>query len=116
MVGAVGAAEPPRVVKNNNAIHIFSHGKRHELFAPLEVSGEADIDSGDAALVAPMPCKISQVNVKEGDLVKKGQTLLVLEAMKMENTLKSSGIGKVKTIHVVSGAVVEKGAPLFEFE
>jgi acetyl/propionyl-CoA carboxylase alpha subunit len=73
-----------RVVEDNNTMHIFSNGKKHELFVPLVNSGETDIDSGDSALVAPMPCKISQVNVKEGNFVTKGQTLLVLEAMKME--------------------------------
>jgi len=42
--------------------------------------------------------------------------LVSLEAMKMENTLKSTGTGTVKTIYVNAGSVVEKGAVLFEFE
>jgi pyruvate carboxylase len=56
------------------------------------------------------------VLVAVGEEVDAGTPLISLEAMKMENTLKSSGIGKVKTIHVAAGAVVEKGAALFEFE
>jgi pyruvate carboxylase len=63
-----------------------------------------------------MPGRIILVLVKVGDEVDTGTPLISLEAMKMENTLKSSGIGKVKNIHVTAGAVVEKGAPLFEFE
>lgn len=65
---------------------------------------------------APMPGRIINVLVEVGDDVDAGTPLISLEAMKMENTLKSSGIGKVKTIHVAAGAVVEKGAALFEFE
>lgn len=65
---------------------------------------------------APMPGRIINVLVAVGEEVDAGTPLISLEAMKMENTLKSSGIGKVKTIHVVAGAVVEKGAALFEFE
>ena len=65
---------------------------------------------------APMPGRIINVLVAVGEEVDAGTPLISLEAMKMENTLKSSGIGTVKTIHVAAGAVVEKGAALFEFE
>lgn len=65
---------------------------------------------------APMPGRIIQVLVSVGDEVVVGTPLLSLEAMKMENTLKCIGVGKVKAIHVSSGSVVEKGAALFEFE
>jgi biotin carboxyl carrier protein len=65
---------------------------------------------------APMPGRIINVLVAVGEDVDAGTPLISLEAMKMENTLKSSGIGRVKTIHVAAGAVVEKGAALFEFE
>jgi biotin carboxyl carrier protein len=65
---------------------------------------------------APMPGRIINVLVSVGEDVDAGTPLISLEAMKMENTLKSSGIGKVKTIYVAAGAVVEKGAALFEFE
>jgi biotin carboxyl carrier protein len=65
---------------------------------------------------APMPGRIINLLVAVGEDVDAGTPLISLEAMKMENTLKSSGIGKVKTIHVEAGAVVEKGAALFEFE
>jgi biotin carboxyl carrier protein len=65
---------------------------------------------------APMPGRIINVLVAVGEEVDAGTPLISLEAMKMENTLKSSGIGKVKAIHVAAGAVVEKGAALFEFE
>ena len=65
---------------------------------------------------APMPGRILSILVEVGDEVALGSPLLSLEAMKMENTLKSTGIGKVKLINVIPGAVVEKGAQLIEFE
>ena len=51
-------------------------------------------------IVSPMPGTIFQVHVKEGDDVVEGQELLVLEAMKMENPIVSTGAGKVKQIDV----------------
>ena len=65
---------------------------------------------------APMPGRILSILVKVGDEVALGSPLLSLEAMKMENTLKSTGIGKVKLINVIPGAIVEKGTQLIEFE
>jgi biotin carboxyl carrier protein len=64
---------------------------------------------------APMPGLIIDLKVKEGDLVKQGDQLLILEAMKMENILKSHGEGKVKTVKVKKGDTVEKGQVLIEF-
>jgi biotin carboxyl carrier protein len=64
---------------------------------------------------APMPGLIVELKVKEGDEVKTGDTLLILEAMKMENSIKSPGDGIVKTVKVKKGASVEKGQVLIEF-
>ncbi|CAG5005795.1 hypothetical protein DYBT9275_03654 [Dyadobacter sp. CECT 9275] len=64
---------------------------------------------------APMPGLIQSVMVREGDEVQKGDTLLVLVAMKMENVIKSSGSGQVKNIRVAAGEIVEKNQVLLEF-
>ncbi|KEO75057.1 acetyl-CoA carboxylase biotin carboxyl carrier protein subunit [Anditalea andensis] len=64
---------------------------------------------------APMPGLIFEIKVKVGDLVKKGDPVLVLEAMKMENILKSPGDGEVKEIKVSKGASVEKNQVLIQF-
>jgi acetyl/propionyl-CoA carboxylase alpha subunit len=61
---------------------------------------------------AQMPGKIVKVMVKDGDTVEKGQPLLVMEAMKMENEIKSAGPGRVKTVKVTEGQNVESGADL----
>ncbi len=67
-------------------------------------------------LKAPMPGLVLDVRVKEGDVVAKGDAILVLEAMKMENIIKSAGDGKVKKIHVQKGQAVEKNQLLISFE
>lgn len=64
---------------------------------------------------APMPGLIIDLKVKVGDAVKPGDSLLILEAMKMENILKSPGEGIVKTVKVKKGDSVEKGQVLVEF-
>jgi biotin carboxyl carrier protein len=65
---------------------------------------------------APMPGLILDVLVKVGDMVKEGDYLLVLEAMKMENTLTALGDGVVKEVSVKKGEKVEKNQMLIEME
>lgn len=81
-----------------------------------ELSGAAAGPSGPAPLKAPMPGLIVRVNVAVGDEVQAGQGIVVMEAMKMENELKASAAGKVKSILATPGTAVEKGALLVELE
>nr|MCU0672380.1 biotin/lipoyl-binding protein [Myxococcota bacterium] len=62
--------------------------------------------------VAPMPGKIVKVFVDEGDAVEEGQTLLVMEAMKMEHAVKAPQAGKVARLHVAEGEQVDADALL----
>ena len=64
---------------------------------------------------APMPGLILNINVKEGQKVKEGDTLLVLEAMKMENAISAENDGTIKSVNVKTGNTVEKGELLIEF-
>ena len=64
---------------------------------------------------APMPGLIIQMNVNDGDVVKSGDTLLILEAMKMENIIKAPGDATVKSVKVSMGEGVEKNQVLIEF-
>ena len=64
---------------------------------------------------APMPGLIIQMKVKDGDEVKAGDTLLILEAMKMENIIKAPGDATVKSVKVRMGDGVEKNQILIEF-
>lgn len=65
-----------------------------------------------ATLAAPMPGLVVRVLVREGDAVRTGQGLIVLEAMKMENELKAAGGGTVARVHVTAGDKVERGTSL----
>jgi glutaconyl-CoA decarboxylase len=60
-------------------------------------------------LTAPLPGKISRVVVKPGDAVRAGDTLLVIEAMKMENEFKAAGPGTVAEVRVAAGQAVNAG-------
>ena len=72
--------------------------------------------TGPAPLLAPMPGLVVRVNVAIGDAVTPGQPLVSIEAMKMENELRSKSAGTVKAIHAVAGTAVERGAVLVELE
>jgi biotin carboxyl carrier protein len=63
-----------------------------------------------------MPGLVLNVLVQAGQEVAKGDALLILEAMKMENVIKASGDGKVKSVKVKQGEAVDKGLLLVEME
>jgi glutaconyl-CoA decarboxylase len=67
------------------------------------------------SFLAPMPGVVLSVAVKVGDTVERGQTLLVLEAMKMKNELKSPNAGTISNLHVGAGDRVNTGDPLVDF-
>ena len=72
--------------------------------------------TGPAPIVAPMPGLIVRVNVSVGDRVEAGQGLVVMEAMKMENELRATAAGTVRSVEVSAGTAVEKGALLVALE
>jgi biotin carboxyl carrier protein len=65
-------------------------------------------------VVAPIPGTVLSLKVKEGDVVKEGDTVIILEAMKMESDIAAPISGEVKKIHVKDGASVTEGALLME--
>ena len=72
--------------------------------------------SSGGGIKSPLPGVILDIKVKEGDAVKRGQTLLVLEAMKMENDIKSDKDGVVKSIPVSKGESILEGTDLIIIE
>ena len=72
--------------------------------------------SAREALASPMPGKVIKVRVKEGDEVKKGASLVIVEAMKMENEIRASRNSRVKRVLVREGDLVEAGATLVDLE
>lgn len=77
--------------------------------APSPAAAPVEIAAGDSAIKAPMPGKISKVLVKKGDKVKKGDVLMILEAMKMQNEITSPASGCVTLMNVVNGKSVKPG-------
>lgn len=67
------------------------------------------VPAGASTITAPMPGTILKVNVNTGDSVKKGQVLLILEAMKMENEIVAAANGTVASVNVSKGASVNAG-------
>ncbi len=67
-------------------------------------------------LTAPMPGKVVKVMVKEGETVAEGQTLLILEAMKMQNEYKSPSAGSITKLYVGEGSTVETASPMVELK
>lgn len=72
--------------------------------------------AGKALVTSPMPGKVVKLLVTEGEDVKADQGVIVVEAMKMENELKSAVTGKVREVFVKEGEVVEGGAKLILME
>lgn len=86
-----------------------------------EVGGEDEVarvreESAHEALASPMPGKVIRIRVREGELVKKGTSLVIVEAMKMENEIRASRNSLVKKVLVREGDVVEAGALLVDLE
>lgn len=71
---------------------------------------------GDQELKSGMPGKIIEIFVKAGDVVKANKPLIIMEAMKMENEMRSTRDVKIKEVCVKQGAAVEAGAVLIKFE
>ena len=90
---------------------------KNEFDILLEKMGMANVGSAKVSkLKAPMPGKVLDVLVTVGQEVVKGDGLVILEAMKMENVLKADDVGVVKSVNVSIGEAVEKNNILIEFE
>lgn len=97
--------------------HFFSFPVKDEQQILLAEMGFKDMAaSGEGKLTAPMPGKVLEILVSEGDDVQQGDPLIILEAMKMENELKAPVAGKIANIAVQSDTSVEKNTLLIEIE
>ena len=80
--------------------------------APAPAAPVAAAPAGGEKVTAPMPGNILSVNVTAGQSVKRGQVLLVLEAMKMENEIMAPCDGVIASVNTSKGSAVESGALL----
>ena len=80
--------------------------------APAPAPAPAAAPGAGKSVCAPMPGNVLKVNVKQGDTVKNGQCLIILEAMKMENEIMASRDGVIASVNTTKGSSVEAGAVL----
>jgi 3-methylcrotonyl-CoA carboxylase alpha subunit len=104
-----------RAVMQGPQLTVFVAGAVHtlSLIDPLAAWGIEE-DAG-GRLTAPMPGRIVEVMVQKGEEVKRGEPLLILEAMKMEYTIAAPADGRIAEIRYSPGDVVEEGAELIQF-
>jgi biotin carboxyl carrier protein len=93
---------------------LVSHSEVFKVYRGFKPSG---LNKGGAgALITQMPGKVVKVYKREGDKVLVGETVLILEAMKMENEIKSGAEGTVKSVNVIEGQALEAGFLMMEIE
>jgi biotin carboxyl carrier protein len=115
-----GRSYEARIEERANTLVVVIDGFRFEVDVrdPRRMLRRADARGreGVETIVAPMPGKVVRVLIAPGDTVEAGQGLLVVEAMKMQNEMKSSRAGKVATLTAKEGATVAAGDVLATIE
>jgi len=111
-----GVALTARVVRQGDVVTVFDRGGEASLTLvdPLAIASAGEVAAGK--LTAPMPGRVAAVRVKPGERVKRGQPLIVVEAMKMEHTVAAPAAGVVAAVHYRVGDMVEEGAELLVLE
>jgi biotin carboxyl carrier protein len=115
-VDGVVTSPPRRVwaVTRGDARWVFLNGEVFEF--EVQRRGGRRASSHHGSLAAPMSATVVRVIAAPGQTVKKGDTLIILEAMKMELPVRASADGRVKSIHCREGQLVQPGVPLVEME
>jgi 3-methylcrotonyl-CoA carboxylase alpha subunit len=103
------------VVRDEGRITVIAGGASHTLTLddPAARAGEREVRPG--SLKAPMPGRVIAVSARSGDQVARGETLMVVEAMKMEHAITAPADGTVARVHFTIGDQVEEGALLISF-
>ena len=113
VVEHAGSAATLHLAREGATLHIFWDGVAYTLAQAREGARPATRHE-TGALEAPMPGRVSSVRVVVGQPVTKGEELLVVEAMKMENALRSPRAGVVLAVHASAGDMVAPGRALVE--
>jgi biotin carboxyl carrier protein len=95
----------------DDRVAVWLEGEWHR-FDRVSRAADAAAHIGEGTVRAPMPGVVLAVHVRESEHVRRGQTLIVLEAMKMEHTLSAGAAGVVSELRVGSGDRVREGDPL----
>ncbi len=110
-----GRREAFHCVRDGDTLHLFWRGRAYELRLEREGARPAQRHAA-GGLEAPMPGKVIKVSAAVGQQVRKGQEILVIEAMKMENQLRAPKDGRVLRLSAQVGDMVGPGVVLAEIE
>lgn len=102
-------------IASEEAIWVFDNGTVHT-FEVEQGSSRRRAAAHHGSLMAPMPATVRSVAVAPGDAIRRGDVLLVLEAMKMELPIRAAADGRVSAIHCREGELVQPGVSLIELE
>jgi acetyl-CoA/propionyl-CoA carboxylase, biotin carboxylase, biotin carboxyl carrier protein len=108
-----GALHEFFVQRAPHAITVGHHGAAHVFRRPEQFLHDATAAAGDGAVTAPMPGTVLRVNGDVGRAVRAGETVVVMEAMKMELALQAPFDGELSELHAAEGDQVPLGHPLF---
>jgi biotin carboxyl carrier protein len=111
----VNHLEKTSTIKVNGNLYTVQVEDQFDLLLK-QLGMDAAVGAKIREIKAPMPGLVLKIMVEEGAAVHKGDNLLVLEAMKMENILKSTTDGIIKKIHVAQGDKIEKNTVLLQFQ
>jgi biotin carboxyl carrier protein len=110
-----GHVEIVRVARAGARIFVYMDGYTLEYATGADVDpGPASPTAADSDLTAPMPGAVTQVLVRDGDEIVRGQPLVIVEAMKMEHVIRAPRAGSVRAVRAHPGDQVEAGAVLVE--
>lgn len=113
------------IQKQVHHFYVVSNGSdyyiQHEQFPQVKITLQSKLPAKEkeavkGGYVSPMPASVIKVMVKAGDVVKNGQSLLVLSSMKMENTIASNDDGVVEDVYVAAGENIEAGKLLLKIK
>ena len=116
MVSAEGHTVRARLAQVGRTVSVVLDGVTHSYLAPDPLEGEADAEAVGDVVLSPMPGLVARVVTAAGQAVEKGQALAVIEAMKMELTLRAPRDGLVAEVCVQAGDQIGEGAVVVRME
>ena len=109
-----GKVEKFKIFTRANKFYIYNISSGNVIFSLNERLYFKNNYENEGSFLAPMPSKVEKIIVKENEKVKKGDQLIVLSSMKMENIIQSNISGLVNKIYVTKGQTVDSGAILID--
>ena len=103
-------------VGNGKPLEVKKEASAKMELAPKRAAPAAPVSVNAKILPAPLPGVVTEIFIKPGDEVESGQVVLVIEAMKMKNSIRSTREGKVSAVLASAGQTVNHKQPLLEFE